>query len=96
MTHDFRQTRVWRRLNCLSLLQKYITNIVKFALFEIRLDPQPAEPIANATILRNKLFEWACNLEDSQCLEYSSCKFIEWMADPTNMTMYTLKNKNTL
>lgn len=65
----------------------YVLGLVKDTLGEIGLDPQDGEAVGNGTILRNKLFEWACNFGESECVGYSVGKFREWMGDPRNNSM---------
>jgi aminopeptidase N len=67
--------------------KKYILRLVTPALEELKLDPQPNEPIGKGTILRTKLFEWACNSGHSECISYSLGKFREWKQDPSNNTI---------
>ncbi|ODN01106.1 Aminopeptidase N [Orchesella cincta] len=87
VTNMAKPYRFLSRTAGLSAFKKYIVGLIKDTLTEINIDPQPNEPIGNATILRNKLFEWACNLDDSECIQYSKNKFAQWMTDPSNNTI---------
>ncbi|CAL8126792.1 unnamed protein product [Orchesella dallaii] len=87
VTNMAKPYRFLARTAGLSAFKSYIVGLVKDTLTEINIDPQPNEPIGSATILRNRLFEWACNLGDSDCIQYSKDKFAEWMTDPSNNTI---------
>ena len=39
------------------------------------------EHTANVVLLRNKLFEWSCNLGHTGCIAYSNERVASWIAD---------------
>ena len=62
----------------MNLLQKYIRSIVEPNLVAIGFEPVDTEEIGNGKLLRNRLFEWACNVEHPACLSQSRDWVTAW------------------
>jgi len=74
--------RMYARSSDYTLFKKYILNVTANALGAIGISPQPGEPNP-VTLLRTRLVEWRCNLQDSACVAQAKVWFGMWMMNPS-------------
>ena len=50
-------------------------------------DPVPGEHLSDATLLRARMYSWACNLNEPTCINDASTKFAQWMESPEQIEL---------
>lgn len=73
VTNMARPYRLLSRTGAFYYFRKYIRNLMKPTLDLIKMEPQDTDndDVANTFLLRNRLYEWSCNLGSEECIQNS-------------------------
>ncbi|CAG7731834.1 unnamed protein product [Allacma fusca] len=76
--------RLLSRTGAFYYFRKYVRNLMSPALLAINIEPATGDiqKVADVILLRNRLFEWSCNLGLKECVDFSKAQVEAWRQNP--------------
>lgn len=77
--------RLLARTSGFTYFRNYVRSLVLTPIQTIGFDQQDTDHVSDVILLRNRLYEWACNLGNTDCIKHANEKVDNWMstANPT-------------